>query len=277
MKIEQLEQLVAIHTHGTVSAAADALFMSQPAVSRSMQALEAELGQPLFVRTRNRVRLNEAGLVALAHARRVLDDLRAMRDALSDHASRARTVRIGACAPAPIWELTRRIVTAFPGTILSTALSGEAELERALASGGVDLAVLRRRIAIPGVEVTPFLSESLFVLVPRAHGLAGRDSLTWADLDGEHFLIQAAIGFWAELVRSRMPDSEFVVQSDPNVFAQLVESSPLLSFSTDLTLPNPPMKSRRAVAVAESDASATYFLASRTAAPDQVRAIAELF
>lgn len=121
------------------------------------------------------------------------------------------------------------------------------------------------------------MSESLLVLVPLAHGLAGRDSLTWADLDGEHFLIQAAIGFWAELVRSRMPDSEFVEQSDPNIFAQLVESSPLLSFSTDLTLPNPPMRSRRTVPVTEADASATYFLASCTAAPDQVRAIAELF
>ena len=74
MKIEQLEQLVAIHAHSTISAAADALFISQPTVSRSMQALEAELGYPLLERSRNRVRLNEAGLVALTHAQRVLDD-----------------------------------------------------------------------------------------------------------------------------------------------------------------------------------------------------------
>lgn len=277
MKIEQLEQLVAIHAHGTVSGAAEALYMSQPAVSRSIQALEAELGQPLLERSRNRVSLNEAGLVALAHARRVLDDLRAMRDALADHARKARTVHIGACAPAPIWELTRRIVTTFPGTILSTALTGEAELERALPAGGVDLAVLRRPITIPGVEVRPLMTESLCVLVPHAHRLAGRDSLTWEDLNGEQFLIQVAIGFWAELVRNRMPDSEFVEQTDPTVFAQLVASSPLLSFGTDLTLAGPPLESRRAVPVAESDASVAYFLASRTAASDQVRAIAGLF
>lgn len=277
MKIEQLEQLVAIHAHGTISAAADALFISQPTVSRSMQALEAELGYPLLERSRNRVRLNEAGLVALTHAQRVLDDLQAMRNALADQASRVRTVRIGGCAPAPIWELTRRIVSSFPGMILSTKLSGEAELERAVVSGGVDLAILRRHLSVPAAEVVPLMPESLFVLVPCSHSLAGRDSLTWADLNGERFLIQSSIGFWTELVRSRMPDSEFVEQSDPNVFAQLVVSSPLLSFGTDLTLPNSPMESRRAVPVAEADASTSYFLASRMAAPDQIRAIMALF
>ena len=50
MELEQLRQLDAIARRGTMSAAARALHLSQPALSRSLARLEAELGQPLFDR-----------------------------------------------------------------------------------------------------------------------------------------------------------------------------------------------------------------------------------
>ena len=72
MEFVQLRQLDAIARAGTISAAADELHTSQPSVSRSMRALERELGCELFERTRNHVELNEAGRLALRHARAIL-------------------------------------------------------------------------------------------------------------------------------------------------------------------------------------------------------------
>ena len=54
MELDQLRQMIAIEEAGTMSAAADVLSLSQPALSRSVQRLEAELGAELFDRGRNR-------------------------------------------------------------------------------------------------------------------------------------------------------------------------------------------------------------------------------
>ena len=58
LELHLLEQLLALERHGTLSAASAALHLSQPALSRSMQKLEALLGVPLFERDKNRIRLN---------------------------------------------------------------------------------------------------------------------------------------------------------------------------------------------------------------------------
>ena len=60
MDLDQLRQLDAIARQGTMSAAARALHLSQPALSRSLARLEVELGQPLFDRPGRRLVLNDA-------------------------------------------------------------------------------------------------------------------------------------------------------------------------------------------------------------------------
>ena len=120
VELEQLRQLVAIADCGTMSKAAERLHISQPSISRSMHALETELGQELFVHTRNRVTLNDAGTIALDGARKVFADVDVMRGNLDEHAKRMRTIRLGTVAPAPMWLLTERTVAAYPGTIFST-------------------------------------------------------------------------------------------------------------------------------------------------------------
>ena len=60
-EIYQLEQLLAFAECGTLSGAAERLHLSQPALSRSMQRLEAELQIPLFDRQKNKIEFNENG------------------------------------------------------------------------------------------------------------------------------------------------------------------------------------------------------------------------
>ena len=70
--LEQLEQLLAVERDQTLSRAARSLAVSQPTLTRSMQALERALGVPLFSRTKNQIILNEAGKKTAAFARDVL-------------------------------------------------------------------------------------------------------------------------------------------------------------------------------------------------------------
>lgn len=79
----------------------------------------------------------------------------------------------------------------------------------------------------------------------------------FADLNGEPFLVLADIGFWMNVVRNHLPDSELLVQRDVIVFEQLLTHSLLLVFSTQVSRPRP---SRVSIPLADVPAHATFFL-----------------
>jgi DNA-binding transcriptional LysR family regulator len=80
MSLAQIEYFVAVAQEGHVGRAASSLRIAQPAVSRQIRRLEEELGSPLFLRTSRGMTLSDAGEVFLAHARAILDGVRAARD-----------------------------------------------------------------------------------------------------------------------------------------------------------------------------------------------------
>lgn len=277
MELEQLRQLVTVADTGTMSKAAEELHISQPAISRSMRQLEANLGQELFDRTRNRVSLNDAGRIAVEAARKVLADVQVLRDDLDDYAKRMRTVRVGTCAPAPLWVLTERTVAAFPGTIFSTEFRSEQDLERALINRALDVALLRRPLALPTITTRQVMTESLFVEVPPAVDLAERDHVGWDDLNGRPFLIMKAIGFWMDVVRDHLPDSQLIVQTDRTVFRQLIASSQMLCFATEASSFERPETDRVRIPIWEPDASATFFIAAQADADERIANLLDLF
>lgn len=84
MEIASLQTFIAVAEGGSFSRAADALFLTQPAVSKRISALEEELNARLFDRMGRSVQLTEAGAALLTHARRVLAELEASRQAVAD-------------------------------------------------------------------------------------------------------------------------------------------------------------------------------------------------
>lgn len=72
-ELYQLEQLIAFAECGTLSGAAAKLLLSQTALSRSMQRLEREFQVPLFTRHKNKIKLNENGVLAVEYARKVME------------------------------------------------------------------------------------------------------------------------------------------------------------------------------------------------------------
>ena len=268
MDLEQLRQLVAVDEAGTMSGAAQKAHVTQPSLSRSMQRLEADLGCELFDRTRNSARLNEAGRVAVEHARDVLAAEQRMRDALDDLARKRRTLRVAAVAPAPVWNLTARTVERFPGTILAPEVLADAEVERRLFDRTADLAITRKPIALPNCECIPLMTENLFVSVPAAHPLAMRKHVSFADLAGETFLVLDGIGFWKDVYEKGIPDVHSIVQRDREVFTQLVDSSDIPCFTTDAPQNSNHAGGRVEVPLSDADAHVTFYLvALKEAAP----------
>lgn len=269
MNTEQLRQLAAIADLGTVSAAAEHLRLSQPALSWSIARLEAELGCALLDRNGRRVALSQAGTTALEYARAILHEERLMRIALDELANRARSLLVGTVAPAPLWRLTALSIERFPDRLLSSRTMRQEDVERGVIDRTLDLGISRKPVRYPAVRCCHLMDETLAVSAPNEHPFAVRDALTFADIDGEDFLLACGIGFWRDLVNRKMPHSTFLEQEDRVVFEQLSRTSPLLGFVTDAAYQQSTPPDRTVVPLREPEAKASFHLLVHTDGPKQ--------
>lgn len=261
MELEQLRQLDAIAREGTMSAAARALHLSQPALSRSVQRLETDLGTPLFSRDGRRVALNDTGRVAVDWARQILRDERLMRDAIDSVARRARSLRVGTVAPAPLWRLTGLMVEAFPRETLTSEIAEAAAVVRGVLDGAFDLGIVCEPPTNPLLRSCELMRENLAVTLPPNHPLASRASVPLSELDGSTFLILTGIGFWRSLVERALPHATFIEQDDRMVFTQLARTTPHCTFVTDAPyMENDPVPGRTVVPLEEPEAHVTFHL-----------------
>ena len=109
LDLYELRQLTAFAELETLSRVAETFHISTPSVTRAMQHLEEEFGAELFVRGKNKIRLNETGRVAAACAEKLLQEADRAVQQVRDFDQRQRTVVVRSCAPAPLWELLPKL------------------------------------------------------------------------------------------------------------------------------------------------------------------------
>jgi DNA-binding transcriptional LysR family regulator len=191
---------------GSFSAAARRLSLTQPAVSRQVALLEAQLGTPLVRRTRQGVTATEAGRLLAAHAAEVERRLARAEAEVAALAGRAQgRVRLGSFFTA-FAQLTPQLVARadveLPGVVLEHELVDRATALRGVAAGELDAAIVFGHESVaapPGVEIVPLFTDPARVLLPASHPLARRAALRCADLRGETW-IRPHDGGGAELV-----------------------------------------------------------------------------
>ena len=234
-ELYQLEQLLAVAACGTLSNAAEQLHISQPALSRSMQRLEAELQVSLFTRQKNKIELNENGRLAVDYARKIMEQSQDMISRIQAFDRSQRTILFGACAPAPLWEIPALLSDLYPEMTISSEIRENNVLLQGLREDVYQLIVLPFPVDEPGMICAKYGEEHLFFSLPPAHPLSGSKALYMKDLNGETMLLRNRLGFWRELTVRKMPDTRFLEQEDV-AFDELVKFSALPSFATDLWL-----------------------------------------
>ena len=235
-EIYQLEQLLAFAKYGTLSKAAEALHLSQPALSRSMQKLEDELRVTLFERQKNKIVLNQNGILAVEYAERVLNQAEDMVERLRKFDRSQRTISIGSCAPAPLWSAIPLLSTLYPDMTISSDMKSTELLLQGLKDGIYQFIILQETIDDPNIYCTKYGEEHLYLSLPPAHPLAGHKGVYFKDIDGENILLFSRIGFWNDLCLKKMPSSHFLVQDERFSFEQLVKNSALPSFTSNLAI-----------------------------------------
>lgn len=179
MEIRQLRYFVRIVDLGSLSKAAADLYVAQPALSKQIASLEAELKASLLVRSSRGVTPTEAGLAFYRQAQSLLRQLARVPDEVrSTDASPSGVVAVGMpysasniLAPA----LVAAARECLPGIRLAITEEGSGQLEERLAGGRLDLSLLyQRERPSPQIEERPLLVEELFlVMKSRDRGEVG--------------------------------------------------------------------------------------------------------
>lgn len=263
-ELYQLEQLLAVAECGTLSNAADRLHISQPALSRSMQRLEAELKVPLFLRQKNRVELNESGRLAVEYAQQIVGQSRSMISRIQAFDRSQRTILIGSCAPVPLWEIPPVLSGLYPDMTISSEIRENGVLLQGLRDNVYQLIVLPFPVEESGITCVKYGEEHLFFSLPPAHPLSGRKALYMKDLNGETMLLRNRLGFWRDIADKKMPDTRFLEQEDI-AFEELVRSSALPNFVTDVVLRREGNPTNRVnIPILDEEANVTYYCLCKT-------------
>ena len=260
MELEQLRQLVAISEHGTMSAAAQELHISQPALSRSMQRLENALGVSLFDHVRSRTRINEVGLLSVELARAVLREVDAMPGRLRTYARSLTTIRIGSCAPAPSWFLMQELNNAYPDMLVEAEIADHETLLSGLKEDRLHIIVTEKPVEDIGILCRLHATETLYLSVPCEHPLADKDGVRVEDLSGLTMLTYSELGRWRRFI-DKISGVNFIEQNDRSVLQKLVDASSIPCFITDMSrafLGAPANRSQ--VPVIDEDAAVSFYL-----------------
>lgn len=146
MELRQLRHLLAVVEHGSFSRAAEAVHLTQPALSRSVQALEHAVGAPLLDRTRGELSPTAVGRVVLAHARMMDSHARELqRDIALTRGLDMGELRIGVGpfgGSALVGPIVGALVRLHPGLHIQTIVAPWQELPERARARSLDLIVL---------------------------------------------------------------------------------------------------------------------------------------
>lgn len=195
MEMHQVRYFLAVAEALNFTRAAESCHVAQPSLSRAVGKLEEELGGDLFRRERGRTHLTELGRSMLpvlqqcygsAQAAKELADKYGTTESAPLRIGVSRTVGLKLLAP-----MFSEIGRAFPHLELSFSRGNSVEILEQLRAGDIEVAIT----ASTSVDWERFDGWALFeegfaLVVPHDHTLAGRESITLADVAAEPFLMR---------------------------------------------------------------------------------------
>lgn len=193
MTLQELRYLVAVARERHFGRAAEKCFVSQPSLSVAIKHLEEELDVAVFERTRNEVVVTEIGQQIVAQATRVLEEAAKVKQmAAAGKDQLAGALRFGVIhtiAPYILPDLVGALRQRARQMPLDIEENQTDNLDRMLAEGAIDVALLALPFEAPGVEITPVYDEDFEIIVPARHAWARRKQVPAEALEQENLLL----------------------------------------------------------------------------------------
>jgi LysR family hydrogen peroxide-inducible transcriptional activator len=191
LECHALEQLVVLARTKNFTQAALELNLSQSALTRAIQKLEQQLGQPLFERKPREVALTDHGELLLGRAKEILRLVEDTFSELTEDGRRGR-IRLGAIptiAPYFLPSLLSSFAKKHPEISVIVQEDTTDTLIKRCSHGEIDLAIVALPITAKHFEIEPLFEEELLLVVPVGHPLATKKPLTIQAIAGYPFVM----------------------------------------------------------------------------------------
>lgn len=191
MDTDQLLHFQSVAELRNFTHAAERLGLSQPALSRSIQRLEEELGQPLFDRKPRSVDLTDAGQLFLPRAQQILLTLEDCKAEICDDgkSGRIRVAAIPTIAPYFLPGLLQSFSADHPQAQLIVQEETTDELMRQCKQGELDVAIVALPVPTRYVDIEELFDEELTLVLSNGHPLTEKQQIRISDLDPYPFIL----------------------------------------------------------------------------------------
>ncbi len=191
LELDQLRHFLKAAELGNFTRAAEAVALSQPALSRSIARLEEELGQPLFERQTRKVSLTDAGKLLHGRAQQILALVDNTRSEICDD-GQTGTLRVAAIptiAPYMLPSVLRSFADSHPKATVVVQEDTTDNLLKKLAEGSVDVAVLALPITAKYLEHEALFDEELLLVLCSDHPLCEKKQIRMSDIESLPFVL----------------------------------------------------------------------------------------
>lgn len=229
----RLKTFVSVARHRSFTRAANELFITQPAVTRHIKELEAQVGTTLFDRRGGTVTLTKAGEALLFHAEKILDSYRRMQfemNLLTGNFS--GELRLGASSTIAQYVLPpclARFTTRYPEIRTTLETSNSRQMTQALFSRSIDLALVEGETRHNGIHYEPWMRDELVLVTGSHSAYATRESITLSELTALPMVLRESGSGTLEVVERRLAEHH-VKLSALNVILQMGSTEGIKSF-----------------------------------------------
>ena len=184
VELRKVRYFVAVAAEANFGRAAARLYMTQPALSRQIQSLEAEIGVRLFDRDRMGARLTPAGEQFCDDAKRLLELFVAARRRARQAAQPANHFTVGFMPGVAATPVIRKFAESLPEVDVSVVYTSPSNQVDYLLSGTVDVCFVQLPISPRLFEIVPLFLEPRVVALPAEHPFATKEDLSLEHLSG---------------------------------------------------------------------------------------------
>ena len=194
MDIKGLEVFLSVAKHLNFTRAGEEVHLSQPSVSVRIRQLESELGLKLFEQLGKKVALTEAGLLLIPYANRVIAAVDDAQHAIHELQGLERgSLRIGASTTPGMYLIPKTIAhfkDRHPKIEIHLGIKDTRQVEDGVIRNEFDFGFVGGHLAGDEVDVLPWFTDQLVLIVSASHALARKRSVKAEDLRKERFIFR---------------------------------------------------------------------------------------
>lgn len=233
MELNDLKILLEISKHKTLKETADALFLSQSSLSKSIDRLEMDLGTKLFSKNGNRLVLNDKGKFVVNRAAEIIEKTDDIKKEILKEETPIDNFNVGVCSHMSRIQFTKLFYSTYSDSICSAHMEPCSDLLINLYNGKYDIIILPYKPNNHNLKSCLLVKDRYYVVLPKGHKFSNKKELKIEELDGETIVMHPCYGYFVDVIKDTLKKSIIAMYGDYFDFCDMYDYTKFPCFDSD--------------------------------------------